>query len=282
VLARYYEGTYKRLLEKIVAGHLVHADETEVRIRRVGKAYVWVFTNLEEVVFMYRPSREGDFLHEVLKDFRGVLVSDFYAAYDSLKCDQQKCLIHLVRDFNQDILANPWDEELKLVASKFGGLLRAVVATVDVYGLRKRHLGKHKREIERFFAGIAETSYRSDAAEGYRQRLLKCLGKLFTFIEHDGVPWHNNAAERAVKAFAHYREVADSMVSEAGLASYLVLLSIQQTCRYKGVSFLKFLLSRQTDIDEFREGRGKIAAPAIELYPEGRGSDRPSRKRLEM
>jgi hypothetical protein len=94
------------------------------------------------------------------------------------------------------------------------------------------------------------------------------------------VPWHNNAAEHAVKAFAYYREVADSMVSEAGLAPYLVLLSIQQTCKYKGVSFLKFLLSRQTDIDMFRESHGKKVAPAIELYPEGSESDRPSRKRL--
>jgi hypothetical protein len=282
LLARYYQGAYMRLLEKIVAGHLVHTDETEVHLRRVGKAYVWVFTNLEEVVFMHRPSREGDFLHEVLKDFRGVLVSDFYAAYDSLKCDQQKCLIHLLRDFNQDILANPWDEELKSVAGGFGGLLRAVVATADQYGLRKRHLGKHRRDIDRFFAGIGGTTYRSEAAEGYRQRLLKCRGKLFTFIEHDGVPWHNNAAEHAVKAFAHYREVADSMVSEAGLAPYLVLLSIQQTCKYKGVSFLKFLLSRQTDIDEFRAGRSKVTVPGIELYPDGSESDRPSRKRLAL
>jgi predicted RecB family nuclease len=280
LLARYYEETFKLLLEKIVAGHLVHADETEVHVRRVGKAYVWVFTNLEEVVFMYRPSREGDFLHELLKDFRGVLVSDFHASYDSLKCEQQKCLIHLLRDFNQDILANPWDKELKSIAGNFGGLLRAVVATVDLYGLRKRHLGKHKRDIDRFFQDIAEKTYRSETAEGYRQRLLKCRGKLFTFIEHDGVPWHNNAAEHAVKAFAHYREVADSMVSEAGLAPYLVLLSIRQTCKNKGISFLKFLLSRETDIDVFREGRGKKAVPAIELYPEGSESDRPSRKRL--
>ena len=209
-----------------------------------------------------------------------MLVSDFYAAYDSLKCEQQKCLVHLLRDFNQDILANPWDEELKSIAGGFGGLVRTVVATVDLYGLRKRHLVKHKWDIDRFFADIADTTYRSVAAEGYRQRLLKCRGKLFTFIEHDGVPWHNNAAEHAVKAFAYYREVADSMVSEAGLAPYLVLLSIQQTCKYKGVSFLKFLLSRQTDIDVFREGRGTVTAPAIELYPEGSGSDRPSRKRL--
>lgn len=280
LLARYYKETYKRLLEKLVAAHLVHADETEVHVRRVGKAYVWVFTNLQEVVFMYRPSREGDFLHEMFKDFRGVLVSDFYAAYDSLKCEQQKCLIHLLRDFNQDILANPWDEGLKTVASGFGGLLKAVVATVDRYGLRKRHLGKHRRDIDRFFKNITESTYLSEAAEGYRQRLLKCQSKLFTFIEHDGVPWHNNAAEHAVKAFAQYREVVDSMVSEAGLAPYLVLLSIQQTCKYKGISFLKFLLSRETDIDLFREGRNNKAITAIELYPEGSESDRPSRKRL--
>jgi hypothetical protein len=189
-------------------------------------------------------------------------------------------MVHLLRDFNQDILANPWDEELKAVATGFGGLLKAVVATVDRHGLRRRHLGKHKPDIDRFFAGMRTTTYRSEAAEGYRQRLLKCQGKLFTFVEHDGVPWHNNAAEHAVKAFARYREVADSFLSEAGLKPYLVLLSVQQTCKYKGVSFLKFLLSRQTDIDVFREGGGKITVPAIELYPEGSESDRPSRKRL--
>ena len=49
---------------------------------RSGKGYVWVFTSLEEVVFMYKPTREGEFLREVLKGFKGVLVSDFYAAYD--------------------------------------------------------------------------------------------------------------------------------------------------------------------------------------------------------
>ncbi len=47
---------------------------------------MWVFTNMEEVVFMYRPSREGKFLHTLLAGFHGVLISDFYTAYDSLPC----------------------------------------------------------------------------------------------------------------------------------------------------------------------------------------------------
>jgi len=71
LLSRYYEETYKQILEKIVNGTIIHADETEVHLKRTGKAYVWVFTNLEEVVFMYKPSREGGFLGNMLKNFRG-------------------------------------------------------------------------------------------------------------------------------------------------------------------------------------------------------------------
>jgi hypothetical protein len=94
------------------------------------------------------------------------------------------------------------------------------------------------------------------------------------------VPWNNNNAEHAVKGFAYYREVADNLITEGGLNQYLVLLSVYQTCRYKGVSFLKFMLSGETDIDAFCEGGGKRVLPEIELYPEGITSGRPSRKRL--
>ena len=48
----------------------------------------------------------------------------------------------------------------------------------------------------------------------------------------------------------------------------------------QGVGFLKFLLSRETDVDVFQKGRSNKAISAIELYPEGSESVRPSRKRL--
>ncbi|MCA6110921.1 IS66 family transposase [Bradyrhizobium cenepequi] len=41
----------------------------------------------------------------------GVLVSDFYSAYDGLPCLHQRCLIHLMRDMNRAILDNPFDQE---------------------------------------------------------------------------------------------------------------------------------------------------------------------------
>ena len=82
------------------------------------------------------------------------------------------------------------------------------------------------------------------------------------------IPWNNNNAEHAVKRFAYYREIADGYFSEPGLQEYLTLLSLDVTCKYKGVSFLQFLLSREKDIDVFAAGRSeKSAPPPIELVP---------------
>ena len=42
---------------------------------------------------------------------------------------------------------------------------------------------------------------------------------------------------------------------EEGAPQYLLLLAISQTCRFQGKSFLKFLLSKETDVDSFRRTR---------------------------
>src|SRR5207247_5850950 len=130
-------------------------------------------------------------------------------------------------------------------------LLPPVMTTIAQYELRQRHLGKHKRAVARYYHTIAGEAYRSEGVDVYRHRLLQYQEKLFTFLDHDGVPWNNNNAEHAVKSFAYYRQVADGRFSESGLNEYLVLLSIDQTCRYKEVSFLQFLLSQKKDIDAY-------------------------------
>ena len=219
---------------------------------------------------MYKPSREAGFLQELLRDFKGVLISDFYSGYDSLDCPQQKCLIHLMRDFNDDLMSHPYDGEFKALAARFGKLLRSIVDTIDKYGLKKRHLHKHKAAVARFFRELAACVYRSDLAEGYRQRLVKNEGKLFTFLDHDGVPWNNNNAEHAVKTFAYYRRITDGRVKADGLSAYLVLLSIYQTCKYRGVSFLRFLLSGEDDVETYcQRGRRKKRPPGLGVYPKG-------------
>jgi predicted RecB family nuclease len=121
--ADHYSFAKEKILEHIVHGDLVHADETRANIKG-HLAYVWVLTNMTEVVYVLAESREGEIVQALLKDFRGVLVTDFYAAYESIPCPQQKCLIHLMRDLNDEILNNPFDTEMKSIAVGFTELLR--------------------------------------------------------------------------------------------------------------------------------------------------------------
>ena len=181
------------------------------------KGYVWAFTNLENVVFMCKPTRETDFLAPLLKGFSGVLVSDFYKGYDSMPCPQQKCLVHLIRDLNGDLQTHFHDEEFKGLAKGFGALLEKVVATIDRHGLRRECLQRHKADVDKFFQQACEKGYQSELAEGYRQRFLKYRDRLFTFLDHDGVPWHNNNAEHAIKHFAKYRMITNGRVTANGL-----------------------------------------------------------------
>jgi hypothetical protein len=70
-------------------------------------------------------------------------------------------------------------------------------------------------------------------------------------MDFDGVPWNNNNAEHAIKPFAKYRRLVNGQVTENGLRSYLVLLSIYQTCKYKEIPFLDFMLSKKRNLDDF-------------------------------
>jgi hypothetical protein len=153
------------------------------------------------------------------------------------------------------------------------------VATIDRYGLKKRHLNKHVDDVDRYFRTLADRQFHSGLAQAYQERLTKNRDRLFTFLKHDAVPWNNNNAEHAIKHFAYYRKVSDGQMTEPGLSDYLVLLSVYQTCKYKGVSFLKFLLSGERDVDKFIQARGKKRLKlSLEVYPEGFSANHLKRK----
>jgi hypothetical protein len=258
--ADHYSISKQRILERIVRGNLVHADETRANIKG-HLAYVWVLTNMSDVVYVLAESREGEIVQTLLKDFRGVLVSDFYAAYESIPCPQQKCLIHLIRDLNDEIMNNPFDAEMKSIAVGFAELLRPIVDTIDRRGLKTRFLRRHQADVDRFFEFLAASEFRSEAAAKCRQRFEKNRDTLFTFLRYDGVPWNNNNAEHAIKAFARLRDVIAGSSSRKGVDEYLTLLSIAETCEYRGLDFLEFLRSGEQDIGAFAKSRGRKRRP---------------------
>jgi len=252
--AKYYESTYAGLLSKLCTGQVLHVDETRASLLK-KECYVWVLTSMEEVAYFHTASREGNTIQSMLQDFSGVLVSDFYAVYDAVECQQQKCLIHLIRDLNDDLLKHPFDETLKRLVGEFSSMVRSMVETVDRHGLKKRFLGKYRARVQQFYKCLDRSRGPSEAAIKVMDRLKKNRNKLFTFLNFDSVPWNNNNAEHAIKAFAALRRVIDGKTTDKSLNDFLVLLSICETCKYKNVSFLDFLRSGSTDIDEFSINR---------------------------
>lgn len=80
---------------------------------------------------------------------------------------------------------------------------------------------------------------------------------LFTFLRYDGVPGNNNNAEHAIKAFARLRDVIAGTSSRKSVDEYLTLLSVAETCEYRGINFLDFLCSEARDVDTFAKRRGQ-------------------------
>ena len=191
----------------------------------------------------------------MLADYQGVLVSDFYPGYDAMPCRQQKCLVHLIRDINDDLWKAPFDREFEAFALAVQALLVPILEAVDRYGLKAWHLRKFEKDVERFYArNITGREYTSELARKYQKRFHRYRESLFTFLTQDGIPWENNMAERAIRQLAVQRKISGSFFKRVA-PQYLLLLAISQTCRFQGKSFLKFLLSKEKDVDAFRRTR---------------------------
>jgi transposase len=253
-LADYYAPTEEANLQAILKSDFVHVDETKINIQGVDH-YVWVFTDGKHVVFRMTETREADIVRTVLADYQGVLVSDFYPGYDSMPCRQQKCLVHLIRDINDDLWKAPFDKELETFAVAVQALLVPILVEVDHYGLKAWHLRKFLKDVERFYdKHIIGREYTSEPVRIFQKRFDRYRDSLFTFLTQDSIPWENNMAERAIRQLAVQRKISGSFFKRVA-PQYLLLLAISQTCRFQGKSFLKFLLSKSKDVDEFRQSR---------------------------
>lgn len=252
--AEYYAETEKLILQRLLESPFVHADETTIVIE--GKPwYVWTFTNGKYVLYKLTQTRESKIASDILLGYSGVLISDFYCGYDSINCRQQKCWVHLIRDLNEDLWKAPYDKEYENFVLEIRNLMLPIFKSIEKYGSRKDTLQKFANSVDRFYIDcITNKFYSSELVIRYQKRFERYRDSLFTFLSEDKIPWHNNTAENAIRHIAKQRAISGSFF-EAPTRSYLLLVGIYKTCRFQNKSFLKFLLSREKDIDRFKPRR---------------------------
>jgi predicted RecB family nuclease len=255
--AAYYSSTEGQIAKNILKSQFIHVDETRVNIQGENW-YVWTFTDGKYVIFRLTETRETTNVQEFLKEYQGVLISDFYGGYDAIPGKQQKCWAHLIGDLNDDIREHPFDKEFEVFFLSVRDLIVPIMETIQQHGLKTEYLYRFMEQVNDFYARmITDKLYKSDLVCTYQKRFVRYRESLFTFLELDDIPWNNNAAERAIRPFAIQREVSKSPFHASVLRNYLVLLSIRQTCRFQNKSFFKFLFSEETDLENFSAGTHK-------------------------
>ncbi len=244
---------YEDRRQKIRALPVVHADETSWR--HDGNPY-WVrYAGDDDLAFFqFDAHRSGAAAQSVLgKKLTGILVSDAYAAYDSVGSkDWQSCLAHLKRK------AKELDQELALLKGKTAdpparrfcqkvqNLIHRACRThhrLSRRPWRAKTARRHQRALVQELAALCRSALRYEPAEAFRKRLNGPERKhLFTFLRYKNVPPTNNQAERSLRPVVIMRKIIQCTRSPKGLENHSVLRSLLETARRQGRKPHQFFL----------------------------------------
>ena len=149
----------------------------------------------------------------------------------------QKCHIHYIRDIKETIKYHSPSPEYKKHARTFRRILAD--SRIDATPGGTETLAAKKKLGRRILALINRLKEETDK---HCNRMLKKLRRekdhLFTFLEVDGVEWHNNSAERGIRPCVILRNNSYGSRSEEGASAIAVLMSVKQTCKAKNDDFL--------------------------------------------
>ncbi|HEU5326576.1 MAG TPA: IS66 family transposase [Thermomicrobiales bacterium] len=226
--------TVDGILRQIRRSAVVNADETGWREDGVN-GYVWSFSTPEARYFT-RAKRTKAVLDEVLGDrFDGVLVSDFYAAYDHYPGVQQRCWAHLLRDADDLVARHPTDHALAAWVAGLRDLYRRAQATArGSDGSAARRQAQRTYEME---ARVHAQPYLGQLTAPQRvlsQRISDYCPALFEFVLDPAIPATNNAAERALRHLVTCRKISGGTRSEEGSDTKMTLATLFGTWSAEG------------------------------------------------
>ena len=172
--------------DRIRASPVVHADETGWREDGVN-GYVWTFSTPTERYFLRRGRGKG-VVDEVLgPDFQGVLISDFYAAYNHYAGLHQRCWSHLLQEIHALGQLYPDDAGLAHWATAVRAIFDRgkAVTTSD-----SRQRQQAQRQLSQELLTLCQPFLDDPLAVQRRlcRRIERFLSELLTFVGHPGVP----------------------------------------------------------------------------------------------
>lgn len=237
-LAEILSPWYEQIRQEALHSAVLHGDESGWRVN--GRTHwLWCFASELLSFFMIDRSRGSPALLKFfIQEFSGVLVSDFWGAYNAVACAlRQKCLVHLVRDLEHvEKYKSPsanWPPFAKKLRRLLGDAIRLwrrqKELSAESYASRRARLTKR-------LDALIETEWNDAQAKRLIKRLRRHRDELFTFLDQPNVPFENNLAERAIRPAVIIRKNSYGNRSDRGADVQAVLMSIFFTLKKRGLN----------------------------------------------
>lgn len=251
-LSAHLEPTYEALWREVLGSEVVLADETQwPLLDKPGssKWFAWSAASEKGVAYRILKSRSTEAARTALAGYAGILVTDGYAAYQTLRDVLAReragpivlahCWAHVRRKFHDAEPAWPQAAEvLELI-----GKLYAVEAEVaELAGdERRRPLAELRRERSKPVVDEIKTWLMSQAALP-RSGLGKAIGYAITlwdglvrFVDDARIPIDTNLVERGMRPIAVGRKNHYGSKSERGTRVAALFYTLIESAKHAGV-----------------------------------------------
>lgn len=246
-LGSYLQIETCQILKAVQETSSKHVDETGWKINGVSH-WLWTVVNNRWAFFHVNKSRGSKVPKELLGcPHQGTVSSDFFSAYNKLKGNKQKCLVHLKRDIHKARDAFPPHQgppgDFRAPERKLNRLLQDAQRLANRRGtFSPLVFARRVRRLKQRLFDFGAATYSHAFWQTMSGRILKHVNELFTFLEKPGVSPDNNAAERAIRPHVIIRNRSFQNRTPKGALAHERLSSLLQT----------LLLQKRNIVDSLR------------------------------
>jgi hypothetical protein len=249
------EEPVQQLQEQLPREAVLNVDETGWRTNG-DKRWIWGLVARQFVFYVVASTRGAEVLVTLLGTvFRGILCCDRWVVYLTYHSGRmQLCWAHLKRNILgiADCARSPSAQQfcrdaLAIVARLFRLWYRFRGDLRDRRGnpqpLDRRQLLLNSIPLQKKLLALAE-AHLEDADREVRnmaKALFVHCGRLFTFLEQEGVEPTNNVAERILRTAVQWRKISFGNRSRNGEIATARLLTVAQTCKRQQRHVLGYL-----------------------------------------
>ncbi len=234
------QAVYMALLDHIAREKCAGMDETGVYINK-ALCWFWCLQCAKYCFVFADPSRGIEALkkHGILERLANlVLCTDRHSTYFNADVlTHQFCLVHLIRNLqylNDINETQQWSRDMQKL---FREAIREANKAEAPPGAEVRK--KYEERLDELLD--QDVGHYGKDFQTLQNGIIKCRDFLFTFLDHEGVPHHNNASEAAIRILKVKTKVSGGFRTQDGADEFAVFHSIADTAKRNKKSKFKIL-----------------------------------------